>query len=82
MGRIYGVGNESVTHDWPHPLFDTIRKEFGLKSDGGVAEFLGISRPGVSKVRHGTSAVTAELILKIYHATKWSIEKIEGLSEK
>lgn len=82
MGRILGKGNESVMHDWPHALFDEIRKEFSIKSEAKLAEFLTVSRPWVSKVRHGTNEVTAELILKVYHATKWSIEKIEKLAEK
>jgi len=62
----------------PHTLLDAIKDEFNLPSDAYLARFLEVSAPTISKIRAGTSAVTAEFILSVYDATDWSIERIRG----
>ena len=36
-----------------HRLFDDIIKEFALKSDAGLARFLDLAPPHISRLRHG-----------------------------
>ena len=72
-------GNPSVLENWPHPLLDAMRREFGWSSDGVMAEELGVMRSGLSKFRHGTNQVSAEFILKVHKKTGWPVERIEFL---
>lgn len=72
-------GNPAVLDNWPHPLLDALRKEFGWSSDGVMAEELGVLRSGLSKFRHGTNNVSAEFILKVHKKTGWPVERIEFL---
>jgi plasmid maintenance system antidote protein VapI len=59
-----------------HPLLDAIIKEFNLKHDAALAQFLKIAPSMVSKIRHRTLSVTGDTILRVYDRTGWSIEKI------
>lgn len=72
-------GSAAVLENWPHPLLDALRKEFGWSSDGVMAEELGVLRSGLSKFRHGTNNVSAEFILRVHKKTGWPIERIEFL---
>jgi plasmid maintenance system antidote protein VapI len=60
-------------------LLDTIKREMELPNDAHLARLLGVPASAISKIRYGTSAVTAEFILKVYDATQWSIEDIRSL---
>jgi plasmid maintenance system antidote protein VapI len=59
-------------------LLDILKDELGLKYDAALSRELGISKPELSKIRHGKLKVKGDHILKIYDATGWSIEKIRG----
>lgn len=63
------------THN-PYPLFEAIRAEFNLPSDAYLARFLGVTPSSISKVRSGTTTLTADLILAVHDATDWQIEMI------
>ena len=61
-----------------HDLLDIIKDELDLKTDAALAEVLEISKPQISKIRHGKMKISPVHILRIYDATGWSIEKIKG----
>ena len=61
-----------------HALLDAIRDEFELKNDAALSKLLGIQPPVISKIRHGKVLISPGHILRIYDATKWSIDKIRG----
>lgn len=62
----------------PHPLFDAIKQEFNLPTDGALADFLRTHRPSISKIRGGAMGVSGDMILTIYDRTGWSIERIRA----
>lgn len=76
------TGSSTTLRDWPHPLLDALRKEMNWSSDGVMSEELKVLRSGLSKIRHGTHQVSAELILKIHKRTGWPVERIEFLIPK
>ena len=61
-----------------HPLLDTIRSEYGLKSDSQLARLLGISVPDISKIRHGR-IVSAEKKIIIMRRLAWSLSKLDKI---
>ena len=61
-------------------LIDHVRKEMGFKSDYALAKYLGIGAPAISKLRHRTSPLTANLILLFYDKCNLSIELIRALA--
>jgi len=73
-------GNVATLENWPHPLLDAMRREMGWSSDGVMAEELDVFRSVLSKIRHGTNQVSAEMILKVHKRTGWPVERIEFLS--
>lgn len=75
MGRPPGTGNYYSHKEYP--LFDDLRTELDLKSDGRLCELLKISRSTMSKVRHGTNEISAEIVLRIHKYAGWPLEKIE-----
>lgn len=62
----------------PHPLLDTLIREYGLKNDRHLSEWLGIEPPNLSRLR-AKKSVSPGMILRVYHRTKWPIERIEEL---
>ena len=60
-------------------LLDTIKRELELPNDAYLARLLKVPPSAISKIRYGTSTITAEFILKVYDATRWSIEDIRSL---
>ena len=61
-----------------HRLFDDIIKEFALKSDAGLARFLDLAPPHISRLRHGRYHVSGDVVLRIYDKTGWPLERIRG----
>jgi plasmid maintenance system antidote protein VapI len=59
-------------------LFHAIAVEFKLKNDAALAEFLDVTPPQISRIRHGKYGVSGDMILRIYDKTGWSIEKIRS----
>lgn len=65
-----------------HALFDAIRAEKNLTSDHQVGKLLGYTRNTIAVLRNGNGGrkVGPEIILSIYDATGWSIERIRELA--
>lgn len=63
-------------------LFDTLRKRFDLSSDVALSNATSIAATTISRIRHGTLAVSGTNKLAIYRATKMPIEEIEKLIGK
>lgn len=61
-----------------HPLFDFLKKENQLKSDGALARALGLKAPTISKIRARKSSVSAEVKIIIHKKTGMSIADIEA----
>ncbi len=76
MGRPKGSSN--CTPLPAHPLMDQLKWEFALSSDGQLCDFLKVSRSTMSKIRHGTNAVSSDFILRVHKTTGWPVERIEG----
>jgi plasmid maintenance system antidote protein VapI len=55
-----------------------LKWEFALSSDGQLCDFLKVSRSTMSKIRHGTNAVSSDFILRVHKTTGWPVERIEG----
>lgn len=66
----------------PHCLLDTIRAEHQLKNDFALVQFLGVTPPALSKVRHGVNLVSAELMIAIHEKTGMSIARIKELASQ
>lgn len=64
----------------PHLLLDTLRAAHGLKNDFALVQFLGLTPPAISKVRHGANQVSAELMIRIHEKTGMPIARIKELA--
>lgn len=64
----------------PHPLFDALKDEFGLRNDAALCRLIGATQPEISRVRARIQGVSAGLTIRIHHATKWTVERIASLS--
>lgn len=62
-----------------HLLLDFLKKEYELKSDRALCKALGVTPPAISKIRHRTNRISAEIIILIHKKTGMSIEDIEDL---
>jgi plasmid maintenance system antidote protein VapI len=67
-----------MTIKMPHALLDAIIAEFQLKNDAALSNFLDVPPPHVSRMRHVRYGISAEMILRVYDKTGWSIEKIRS----
>lgn len=63
-----------------HALFDAIKKEKGIQTDVELSAALGLNANQVNRYRNGRDPITASLILKIYDASGFSIERIRELA--
>lgn len=62
-----------------HKLLDHLIKRYELKNSRALAQLLGMTQGGISKLRYGTNKVSAEFILRVYDKTDLSIEQIREL---
>jgi plasmid maintenance system antidote protein VapI len=65
-----------------HKLLDHLIKRYELKNNRALAQLLGTTEGGISKIRYGTNKVSAEFILRVYDKTDMSIEQIRELIEE
>lgn len=63
-------------------LFDTLRQNRGFTNDRQLADFFGMHRSSVSRVRHGGGPVTQGMKLAIISKTGMSLDDIEKLIKK
>jgi plasmid maintenance system antidote protein VapI len=62
-----------------HKLLDYLIKRYELKNNRALAQLLGTTEGGISKIRYGTNRVSAEFVLRVYDHTDLSIEEIREL---
>jgi plasmid maintenance system antidote protein VapI len=61
-------------------LIDYLRREYKIRTDAELAKMLGTKPPAISKLRHGVSALTPALILKIHEAFDMPIKEIKRIA--
>ena len=62
-----------------HRLLDHLIKRYELKNNRALAQLLGMTQGGISKLRYKTNKVSAEFILRVYDKTDLTIEEIREL---
>lgn len=60
-------------------LFDTIMQRHGFTRDTQLANYFGLARSSVSRVRNGTGTVSQGMRLTIIQKEGWTVEQIEKL---
>lgn len=63
----------------PHVLLDAVRSQFKLNSDKELSNFVGITVPTLSRIRHGHHRLTETMILRFHEATEWPSLTIRDL---
>lgn len=63
----------------PHVLLDTVKQQFRFKDDKELSEFVGISIPTISRLRHGHQRLSETMILRFHEATSWPSITIRDL---
>lgn len=63
-----------------HALFDAIAAHKKLRNDQQVGDLLGTKRNSICQYRNGQLQIGPAIILKVYDATGWSIERIRELA--
>lgn len=61
-------------------LIDHLRREYELRNDAELAKRIGVKPPAISKLRHGTSALTPAIILKIHEAFDMPVKEIRRIA--
>jgi plasmid maintenance system antidote protein VapI len=61
-------------------LIDHLRREYKIRTDADLAKLLGVRPPAISKLRHGTSALTPSIILKIHEAFNMPVKEIRRIA--
>jgi plasmid maintenance system antidote protein VapI len=62
-----------------HKLLDHLIKRYELKNSRALADLLGMTQGGISKLRYKTNQVSPDFILRVYDKTDLSIEQIREL---
>jgi hypothetical protein len=70
--------SEEIKDNQPNDIFDAIRREFRMKNDRELSEFLEITPSVLSRLRHGKMTFTPTYLLAVHDATDWSLAKIRG----
>jgi plasmid maintenance system antidote protein VapI len=61
-------------------LINYLRREYELRTDADLAKQIGVKPPAISKLRHGTSALTPAIILKIHEAFNMPVKEIRRIA--
>lgn len=61
-------------------LINYLRREYELRNDAELAKRIGVKPPAISKLRHGTSALTPAIILKIHEAFNMPVKEIRRIA--
>jgi len=61
-------------------LIDHLRREYKFRTDADLAKQIGVKPPAISKLRHGTSALTPAIILKIHEAFNMPVKEIRRIA--
>ena len=60
-------------------LFDHLLRTYKIKNDSALAAELGISRPGLSKIRNGFVGMGDSVVIAIHDVFDMSIKDIKGM---
>lgn len=60
-------------------LLDTLKEKYDMKTDADISRRLSVPPPVISKIRHGKSNVSAEIILKIHETLGMPVADIRAL---
>lgn len=63
----------------PDAMLDGVITRFGLKNDAALCRALGISPAVISKIRHQTVPVSAEMLLRIHDVTQVPISALRAM---
>lgn len=61
-------------------LINYLRREYELRNDAELAKRIGVKPPAISKLRHGTAALTPAIILKIHEAFNMPVKEIRRIA--
>jgi plasmid maintenance system antidote protein VapI len=61
-------------------LIDHLRRQYKLRNDAELAKQIGVKPPAISKLRHGMSALTPAIILKIHEAFNMPVKEIRRIA--
>jgi plasmid maintenance system antidote protein VapI len=61
-------------------LINHLRREYKIRTDAELAKQISVKPPAISKLRHGTSALTPALILKIHEAFDMPVKEIRRIA--
>ncbi len=61
-------------------LINFLRREHNIRTDADLAKLLGVRPPAISKLRHGTSALTPAIILKIHETFDMPVKEIRRIA--
>lgn len=62
-----------------HKLFNYIMENMLIKNDRGLAEFLDVPPPTVSRIRSGQTTFGPKYILRLHEQTGWPVATIKGM---
>lgn len=65
----------------PDNLLDILIERFQLKNDAGLARWLEVTPPTISKIRHRRSTVGARLLIRMHETTDISIRELRELMD-
>lgn len=60
-------------------LLDALQQRFNLKNDARLSEYLSLSRPAISKLRHKTIPLSPGILLCMHEATGLSLRDLRAL---
>jgi len=65
----------------PHRLLDTLIERYALKNDAGLSRALEVAPPCISKIRRGSTPLSAEMMLRIHERFELPIATLRQLAE-
>lgn len=64
----------------PHPLFDALIQERGLKNDAELARFLEVQPPFLSKMRNRKADLNDTVRVSIMRKFRWTLKRVDELA--
>ena len=63
----------------PNRLLDAMLKTMMLKNDAALSRRLGVTQPKISKVRHRSTPVSADLLIRLHEQSAMPIRELKAL---
>lgn len=64
----------------PRPALDAVIQDLGLKSDSGLARYLGVGAPLICRVRQKRAILNTNLLVRMHDATGRSLDELRALA--